>query len=220
MKKQQQILISSLYLFNKKGINEVSTNLVCDYMDISPGNLYYYYKNKMNIIESLVEQLINEITLSLNLSKDIDNKNPNAIAFFLKEFFIIMWKYRFFYRNLSEILLKSPLSKNLYETFKLKVYKYLKRLINALIKNNFLLNIKKDMKEFIDVIQLFTTFWIPNELLVKHNELLSIKTAYIGMDKFINNFNFIATPEGLQLISCIKLELALYCENDLLKGTH
>ena len=47
--KRQRILTTALMLFNHQGSHQVSTNHIAKAMGISPGNLYYHFRNKGEI---------------------------------------------------------------------------------------------------------------------------------------------------------------------------
>ena len=57
---KQRILETSLRLFNQHGTAHISTNHVVDALRMSPGNLYYHYRNKASIIRGLFAQFCEE----------------------------------------------------------------------------------------------------------------------------------------------------------------
>ena len=57
-----KILETSIKLFNEKKASNVSTVQISAAMEISPGNLYYYYANKEEVIRCIwQEKMVGEI---------------------------------------------------------------------------------------------------------------------------------------------------------------
>ncbi len=57
MKTKERILLTSIELFNRSGVVAVTTNHIAKAMDISPGNLYFHYDNKEEILVELFKRM-------------------------------------------------------------------------------------------------------------------------------------------------------------------
>ena len=101
----ERILEVTLELFNRFGEPNVSTTLISAEMGISPGNLYYHYPAKDELINSLFdcyERALNEI---LNASDNV--RDVEDAWFFMHTLFELIWQYRFLYRDLNDLLSKN-----------------------------------------------------------------------------------------------------------------
>ena len=98
----QRILETSLALFNRFGEPHITTADIADEMNISPGNLYYHFRNKDDIIGALYDALEVEITplLALPVRRAAGVEDLWLLLHLLFE---RMRDYRFFYRDLDEI---------------------------------------------------------------------------------------------------------------------
>jgi AcrR family transcriptional regulator len=107
MDTRDRILNSALALFNEKGTAAVSTNHIAAAMDISPGNLYYHFRNKEDIIRALFERLFaawDEIfELPVNRPPQLDDFEAMIAGNYR-----LIWEYRFAYRELAALLRNDP----------------------------------------------------------------------------------------------------------------
>src|SRR3989338_176512 len=102
-RRRERILETSLALFNEFGEPNVTTQLISDEMGISPGNLYYHFHSKDEIIESLFADFERGIEEALTAPT---RRPPNVedIWLFLHLIFEGIWKFRFLYRDINELL--------------------------------------------------------------------------------------------------------------------
>lgn len=103
---RERIIETSLRLFNDFGEPNVTTTVIADEMDISPGNLYYHFHNKDEIIEAIFATFEREIEETL-AAPTRRQANVEDIWLFLHLLFEQIWRYRFFYRDLSDLLTRN-----------------------------------------------------------------------------------------------------------------
>jgi AcrR family transcriptional regulator len=103
---RERIVETALTLFNQFGAPSVTTTAIADELDISPGNLYYHFSNKDEIVNTILAAFEREIEETLAAPAS-DNARPPTVEdiwLFLHLLFEIIWKYRFFYRDLSDLV--------------------------------------------------------------------------------------------------------------------
>lgn len=103
IKTRDRILDTSLVLFNSLGEPNVTTLLISDEMDISPGNLYYHFKSKGDIVEELFQHFEAEVLDLLAVPEDVDITLDQQ-SFFLHLLFETVARYRFIYQDLVNVL--------------------------------------------------------------------------------------------------------------------
>jgi AcrR family transcriptional regulator len=102
MKTRERILHASLELFNEYGEPNVTTLLIADELDISPGNLYYHFKSKTDILTEIFGWYETEMLSLLEVpDKPIDLEDQWLMLHLIFE---NISKYRFLYRDLINVL--------------------------------------------------------------------------------------------------------------------
>jgi AcrR family transcriptional regulator len=100
---RQRILDTSLAMFNAQGEPNVTTNHIADELEISPGNLYYHFRNKDDIIEQLFQRYEERMDSALVAP---EGRLPNLEDIWLQLHLVFecILEYRFLYRDLVDIL--------------------------------------------------------------------------------------------------------------------
>src|SRR5579872_4207776 len=109
---QLRILQAALELFNEHGTAAVSANRIAERCCISKGNLQYHFRNKREIIYALFQQAIAEMDSGWyrdHLAPTLEH----MAAMYVRQLQLIV-KYRFFYRELADLLRQDPLLRKRY----------------------------------------------------------------------------------------------------------
>lgn len=102
-KTRDRIVLESLGLFNTQGERNVTTNHIAAHLGMSPGNLYYHFRNKQEIITELFGQYEARVDAFLRVPEGravtVEDK-----TFYLESLLAAMWDFRFLHRDLEHLL--------------------------------------------------------------------------------------------------------------------
>lgn len=98
----QRILETTLGLFNRFGEPNVSTTLISAELSISPGNLYYHFPAKDELVNALFEAFQQKLHPLLAAAPHVSD--VEEAWFFMHSLFELIWEYRFLYRDLGDLL--------------------------------------------------------------------------------------------------------------------
>ena len=162
-KAKDKVLEVALELFNTQGSRTVTTNHIAKECGISPGNLYYHFKNKEEIIRSLFIQMGQE------WEPKVEGAEQVSFALFeeIKQLsYHITKKYHFIHSELYALCQNDPELAKLNQETITKRKMQTKALLNMLIINEDLVPLNDEEMEFlVDSIWMYAIFWQPyNEL--------------------------------------------------------
>lgn len=137
---KERILAESILLFNIAGAASTSTNHICDRLKVSPGNLYFHFKNKEQINHALFLQMCNE-TYSLwkKALADEEVLPPREFVQFSLE---ICWKYRFFHREMYHLRRQDILLNQEWHRHLNKTRKFMRGMYAKWVRNHFMKSIR------------------------------------------------------------------------------
>jgi AcrR family transcriptional regulator len=99
---RERILETSLALFNRRGVPHVTTAEIADELNISPGNLYYHFSNKDEIVNELATAF--EARLAPLFADPRGRRlTVDDLWLWLHLLFEEMWAYRFLYHDLDQL---------------------------------------------------------------------------------------------------------------------
>jgi AcrR family transcriptional regulator len=197
MKTKDKITNKALELFNKFGTNAVSTNHIAKALEMSPGNLYYHFKNKEEIIQELLKKMIEEYD-SIFSNNNLDNES-NILQKLIFDDIQISIKYKVIYNELSSLFKNDNELKEIFIKNQKKREVFLLDLFLKLQKNGYIFeNISEFvLKTVIDTIWFLENFrFLRYELKEKNiNKVEDLKHQEILLERLIPLYGFL-TDKG------------------------
>ncbi|EIY0854114.1 TetR/AcrR family transcriptional regulator [Acinetobacter baumannii] len=132
LKTKDRILQISLQLFNERGERSVTTNHIAAELGISPGNLYYHFRNKHEIIKELMHQYQVETLEMLSLPEDRPLTTNDKINYF-QVLSGQLWNYRFIHRDVYHLVESNEDFKKIYPRFAGQVMQQGQRIYQAFV---------------------------------------------------------------------------------------
>lgn len=185
MKTRDKIVQASIELFNEQGERNVTTNHIAAHLGISPGNLYYHFRNKEDIILSIYEECSHLLLDDTFLQVDPDVKPLDSIILYMDAVFQIMRKYRFLYSNLAVLLAKSPLLHEKYVTVQQVLAKRVSEMLLSLRHDNMISFQDDDLDDIVSILRIVNTFWVSFYQTQNFNVELNDAVFYEGVLKIL-----------------------------------
>lgn len=101
-KKQElkiSILETAIKLYNEHGYNTVTVRDIAHALQISPGNITYHYKKKVDLMKAIFELQYDDYS-KMDLSSDVDVEGLNTL---FHKMISHQQKYYFYFNNIVEI---------------------------------------------------------------------------------------------------------------------
>jgi AcrR family transcriptional regulator len=157
----ERIATVSLDLFNRYGEPNVSTTLISSELGISPGNLYYHFPAKDQLVSHLFDNYKEDILKLLDASQDV--KDVEDAWFFLHSLFELIWAHRFLYRDLNDLLSKNRhLETNFKHILGVKTAS-LNHLLQALARQGHIRNEPDTFSTLSASMSVVVTYWLSYE---------------------------------------------------------
>jgi AcrR family transcriptional regulator len=150
---RDRIVDAALVLFNADGSHAVSTRHIAARLGISPGNLYYHFGNKEEIVLALYERIEAELEGILTPGEG-SARSFDQVLGYLDAIFTHLWEFRFFYRDLNSLLRDVPGLKERYRDLAERVLQRSRAIFRAMVEQGWM----DATDEHIDL--LATNSWI------------------------------------------------------------
>ena len=107
MGNRERIIEASLELFNERGMRSVTTNHIAAHLSISPGNLYYHFRNKEEIIRAIFPRGADASRAVIALPEAGEITAADVGCYHLAGI-QTLWEFRFLFRDPRELLARDP----------------------------------------------------------------------------------------------------------------
>jgi len=156
---REHILEISLSLFNELGEPRVTTNQIALEADISPGNLYYHFRSKHDIVLELFKRFLAQFQPLLEVPEN-SSLEAEDLWFQLHLSFELKGRFRFLYRNLTDLAHQVPnLGKAFLGLLRME-RKAVRGLIESLERQDKLRITKNEKTLLLNNLMLALTYWI------------------------------------------------------------
>ncbi len=193
---RERILEASLELFNSQGERSVTTNHIAAHLGMSPGNLYYHFRNKQMIIAELFGRYEADVDAFLLLpvgrALTIDDKTH-----YLEALLSAMWDYRFMHRDLEHLLSSDEGLAERYRIFAKRHLQSAQRIYQGFVDANILAMTPRQVETLAVNAWIIMTSWVrflcttnraPNDALDRESlrrgtfQLLALEDGYVTAD--------------------------------------
>jgi AcrR family transcriptional regulator len=129
---RERILATALALFNADGSHAVSTRHIAARLEISPGNLYYHFANKEEIVLCLYERIEAQLEAILTPLPS-QSQTFDGVLRYLDAIFGHLWEFRFFYRDVNSLLREVPGLKERYRDLAERVHRRSRAIFDSMV---------------------------------------------------------------------------------------
>ncbi len=171
LKTRDKILVKAIVLFNEKGTAAITTNHIASAMGISPGNLYYHFRNREEIILNIFS--IMEVESREGFRPIAAGAHELGLQAFEETFrFVQQFNQRFifFKRELPILLMRSPELKVRFNLVHIETLGLIRILIDGAVNGGALRTLNVDERQLLaEMSWMLTLFW-PNYLEITGEE--------------------------------------------------
>lgn len=154
-----RILETALGLFNARGPDRVTTAEIARTVGINEGNLYYHFRTKESLVLALFERFEGEAGMLADRNGNAPLGEARLYAEFLAEWFSIVWRYRFLFRDLSALAVGTPSLIEPVRSLSARMRIAVDGLINRMITEGFIAIPEEDIPAILANVWIVSTYW-------------------------------------------------------------
>jgi len=130
---RERIIETAIELMNAQG-GGVGTSQIADHLGISPGNLYYHFRNFSEIVREILARLRSELADSLSMPEN-GPVDAQRLVDYYSNGAMVLWRYRFMVSSARELTSRDPELDLSYRAFSAEGMEAVRRIIADLVKH-------------------------------------------------------------------------------------
>ncbi|KAA3504088.1 TetR/AcrR family transcriptional regulator [Rhizobium rhizogenes] len=184
---RDRILDTALELFNRGGPDRVTTAEIALAVDINEGNLYYHFRTKESLVLALFARFEADAMMLVATVDGADEGVAATYAGFLRQWFSLVWNYRFLFRDLVGLIALAPSLVEPVRTISAAMRLAVGDIVNRMQKAG-LVDIPESERDAV-----LTNLWIVS----------TYWAAYLNLQEGVSNFGQQQMDWGLQQVSSL-----------------
>jgi len=177
----ERILEVTLALFNRFGEPNVSTTLISAELSISPGNLYYHYPAKDELINALFDRYERALGEILQAADSVENVEDAWL--FMHMLFELVWDYRFLYRDLNDLLSNNRRLETHFQFVLKNKARAMHALLDGLSRNGAVRLSSAEAAPLATSMVVLVTYWLSYEYVREPRKALEPESAAAAMGR-------------------------------------
>lgn len=177
----ERILEVTLDLFNRFGEPNVSTTLISAELGISPGNLYYHYPAKDELINTLFDRYERALGDLLHAADNVRNVEDAWLFFHM--LFELIWQYRFLYRDLNDLLSKNRRLETHFQFVLKNTSRAVGQVLDGLARGNSLRIDRRESEPVASAMVVVLTYWLSYEYVRDPRRALEPESAAAALSR-------------------------------------
>lgn len=177
----ERILEVTLDLFNRFGEPNVSTTLISAELGISPGNLYYHYPAKDELINALFDRYERALGELLHAADNVRNVEDAWLFFHM--LFELIWQYRFLYRDLNDLLSKNRRLEKHFQFVLKNTSRAVGQVLDGLARGNSLRIDRRESEPVASAMVVVLTYWLSYEYVRDPRRALEPESAAAALSR-------------------------------------